>query len=428
MIRCLIIQWKKEKKKGIFKMSKQILRISTAGSVDDGKSTLLGRLLFDSKNLNYDDIEKIKKKSNLNGEIDFSLFTDGLKDEQEQGITIDVAYRYFSSKKRKYIVSDTPGHVQYTRNMITGGSLSNVSIILIDIIKGITEQTKRHLFLSSLLNINHIIICVNKMDLVDYSEQKFEIIKNEIESFCSKLIIRDLTVIPISALKGENIINFSSNMEWYNGSTLMYRLDNLHVSSDLNKIRSRMFVQNIIRTKNNNNRFIQGRIQSGIFRVGDLIQVYPNKLKSKIVNILNGFEKVQTSFSPMSISLEVEDDIDISRGNLITKVNSLPKKSREIEVVMCWMDDKPLDSNQTFKGIRVSEDFRCKILEINYKYNIEDLSREFKNKSISKNDIFKSRIKISKDFFYDSYVEIKDTGSFILVDNQNNTVCCGMIV
>ena len=428
MIRCLITQWKKEKKKGIFKMGKQILRISTAGSVDDGKSTLLGRLLFDSKNLNYDDIEKIKKKSNLNGEIDFSLFTDGLKDEQEQGITIDVAYRYFSSKKRKYIVSDTPGHIQYTRNMITGGSLSNVSIILIDIIKGITEQTKRHLFLSSLLNINHIIICVNKMDLVDYSEQKFEIIKNEIESFCSKLIIRDLTVIPISALKGENIINFSSNMEWYNGSTLMYRLDNLHISSDLNKIRSRMFVQNIIRTKNNNNRFIQGRIQSGIFRVGDLIQVYPNKLKSKIVNILNGFEKVQTSFSPMSISLEIEDDIDISRGNLITKVNSLPKKSREIEVVMCWMDDKPLDSNQTFKGIRVSEDFRCKILEINYKYNIEDLSREFENKSISKNDIFKSKIKISKDFFHDSYVETKDTGSFILVDNQNNTVCCGMIV
>jgi len=409
-------------------MEKQIIRISTAGSVDDGKSTLLGRLLFDSKNLNHDDIEKIKRKSNINGEIDFSLFTDGLKEEQEQGITIDVAYRYFSSKKRKYIVSDTPGHVQYTRNMITGGSLSNVSIVLIDVKKGITEQTKRHLFLSSLLNINHIIICVNKMDLVDYSQQKFETIKNEIESFCSKLIIKDLTTIPISALKGDNIINFSSNMEWYKGSTLMYRLDNLHVGSDLNKIRSRMFVQNIIRTKNNNNRFIQGRIQSGIFRVGDLIQVYPNKLKSKIVNIINGFEKVQTSFSPMSISLEIEDDIDISRGNLITKVSSLPKNSREIEVVICWMDDKPLDSNQTFKGVRVSEDFRCRIVELTYKYNIEDLSREFENKSVGKNDIFKTKLKISKDFFHDSYTEIKDTGSFILVDNQNNTVCCGMII
>ena len=409
-------------------MEKQIIRISTAGSVDDGKSTLLGRLLFDSKNLNHDDIEKIKRKSNLNGEIDFSLFTDGLKEEQEQGITIDVAYRYFSSKKRKYIVSDTPGHIQYTRNMITGGSLSNVSIVLIDVKKGITEQTKRHLFLSSLLNINHIIICVNKMDLVDYSQQKFETTKNEIESFCSKLIIKDLTTIPISALKGDNIINFSSNMEWYKGSTLMYRLDNLHVGSDLNKIRSRMFVQNIIRTKNNNNRFIQGRIQSGIFRVGDLIQVYPNKLKSKIVNIINGFEKVQTSFSPMSISLEIEDNIDISRGNLITKVSSLPKNSREIEVVICWMDDKPLDSNQTFKGVRVSEDFRCRIVELTYKYNIEDLSREFENKSVGKNDIFKAKLKISKDFFHDSYTEIKDTGSFILVDNQNNTVCCGMII
>lgn len=409
-------------------MEKQIIRISTAGSVDDGKSTLLGRLLFDSKNLNFDDIEKIKRKSNLDGEIDFSLFTDGLKEEQEQGITIDVAYRYFSSKKRKYIVSDTPGHIQYTRNMITGGSLSNVSIVLIDVKKGITEQTKRHLFLSSLLNINHIIICVNKMDLVDYSQQKFETIKNEIESFCSKLIIKDLTTIPISALKGDNIINFSSNMEWYKGSTLMYRLDNLHVGSDLNKVRSRMFVQNIIRTKNNNNRFIQGRIQSGIFRVDDLIQVYPNRLKSRIVNIINGFEKVQTSFSPMSISIEIEDEIDVSRGDLITKVNSLPKNSREIEVVMCWMDDRPLDSNQTFKGIRVSEDFRCKIMEIKYKYNIQDLSREFENKSIGKNDIFKSKLKISKDLFYDSYSEIKDTGSFILVDNQNNTVCCGMIV
>jgi sulfate adenylyltransferase subunit 1 len=428
MIKYLITQWRKEKKKDIFKMEKQIIRISTAGSVDDGKSTLLGRLLFDSKNLNHDDIEKIKRKSNINGEIDFSLFTDGLKEEQEQGITIDVAYRYFSSKKRKYIVSDTPGHVQYTRNMITGGSLSNVSIVLIDVKKGITEQTKRHLFLSSLLNINHIIICVNKMDLVDYSQQKFETIKNEIESFCSKLIIKDLTTIPISALKGDNIINFSSNMEWYKGSTLMYRLDNLHVGSDLNKIRSRMFVQNIIRTKNNNNRFIQGRIQSGIFRVGDLIQVYPNKLKSKIVNIINGFEKVQTSFSPMSISLEIEDDIDISRGNLITKVSSLPKNSREIEVVICWMDDKPLDSNQTFKGVRVSEDFRCRIVELTYKYNIEDLSREFENKSVGKNDIFKTKLKISKDFFHDSYTEIKDTGSFILVDNQNNTVCCGMII
>ena len=428
MIKYLITQWRKEKKKDIFKMEKQIIRISTAGSVDDGKSTLLGRLLFDSKNLNHDDIEKIKRKSNINGEIDFSLFTDGLKEEQEQGITIDVAYRYFSSKKRKYIVSDTPGHIQYTRNMITGGSLSNVSIVLIDVKKGITEQTKRHLFLSSLLNINHIIICVNKMDLVDYSQQKFETIKNEIESFCSKLIIKDLTTIPISALKGDNIINFSSNMEWYKGSTLMYRLDNLHVGSDLNKIRSRMFVQNIIRTKNNNNRFIQGRIQSGIFRVGDLIQVYPNKLKSKIVNIINGFEKVQTSFSPMSISLEIEDDIDISRGNLITKVSSLPKNSREIEVVICWMDDKPLDSNQTFKGVRVSEDFRCRIVELTYKYNIEDLSREFENKSVGKNDIFKAKLKISKDFFHDSYTEIKDTGSFILVDNQNNTVCCGMII
>ena len=409
-------------------MEKQIIRISTAGSVDDGKSTLLGRLLFDSKNLNHDDIEKIKKKSKTKGEIDFSLFTDGLKDEQEQGITIDVAYRYFSTENRKYIVSDTPGHIQYTRNMITGGSLSNVSIVLLDITKGVTEQTKRHLFLSSILNISHIIVCVNKMDLVRYSKKEFENIKEEIESFSSKLSVKDLIIIPVSALKGDNIINYSNNMDWYKGSTLMYRLDNLHISSDTSKIKSRMFVQSIIRTKNNNNRFLQGRVQSGIFRVGDNIMIFPSKLTSKIIGITYGFNKIRTVFSPMSVSFEIEDEIDISRGALITKLNSLPKESRYIEVIMCWMSNKPLDDKQVFLGIRISEEFKCKITEIKYKYNIGDLSRNIENKSIEMNDIFKSKIKISKSFFYDSYSEVKDTGSFILVDNENNTVCCGMIV
>ena len=261
-------------------MRKQILRISTAGSVDDGKSTLLGRLLFDSKQLNEDDIERIKKKSNIKDEIDYSLFTDGLKDEIAQGITIDVAYRYFSTKNRKFIIADTPGHIQYTRNMVTGSSLASILILLIDVNKGVLEQTKRHLFIASLMYIKHIVICVNKMDTVGYKPEKFVKIKNELEEFISKLTPVDINFIPISALKGENIINRSKIMTWYEGPTLIYLLENIHISSDINKIKSRMFIQNPINY--NGKRYLQGRVNSVICRKNDNIKIHPNSINKSI--------------------------------------------------------------------------------------------------------------------------------------------------
>lgn len=428
MIKFQIHQWKIEKERDIFKMKKQILRLSTSGSVDDGKSTLLGRLLFDSKNLNQDDIERIKKRSKIKGKIDFSLFTDGLKDEREQGITIDVAYRYFSTENRTYIVSDTPGHIQYTRNMITGSSLSNIMMILVDVKKGITKQTKRHLFISSLLHINHIVICVNKMDLVNFSKSKFDKIKNDLEMFTSKLIFKDLNYIPISALNGDNIIDRSDKMKWYQGSTLFHLLENLHISSDINKVKSRMFVQNVVRTSNNNERFIQGKIQSGIFRIGDELIIHPSLVSTKIKSIVHDFKNIKASYSPMSISIEVEDDIDISRGNLITKTNSLPRGSKFIEVMACWLAENQINQNTTYTFHRVSEEIKCKITEIEYLYNIEDLSRDFDNKKIQMNSIFKCKIKLSSSLFFDSYSENKETGSFILIDNNNLTVACCMII
>lgn len=409
-------------------MKKQILRISTAGSVDDGKSTLLGRLLFDTKNLKKDDIEKIKKKSNLKGEIDFSLFTDGLKDEVEQGITIDVAYRYFSTRKRKFIIADTPGHFQYTRNMITGGSLSNIMMILIDVKKGVTDQTKRHLFISSILRIDHLLICFNKMDLVGYEPKIFENLKEQIESFASKLTIKDINYIPISALKGDNILNNSREMSWYNGPTLLHYLENLHISSDNNKIKTRFFVQNVLRTKNNERRFIQGRIQSGIFKKGDDVIFYPSKIDTKIKNIIKGLKETDIAFSPMSISLEIEDEIDISRGDLMTLKNSNPLHNNSINVIVCWLANQSLIKNTQYKGIRISENFSIKFSNIFYKYNFNNLSREINPNEIKKNDIFKAELKISKPFYYDMYSETKDSGSFICIDQNNNTVACCIIV
>jgi len=427
MIKHHKILWKKEKKRDIFNMDKQIVRISIAGSVDDGKSTLLGRMLFDLKNLTQDDIDKIKKITNIENEIDFSLFTDGLKDEIIQGITIDVAYRYLSTEKRKYIISDTPGHVQYTRNMITGSSLSNIMLVLIDVKKGLTSQTKRHLFISSLLNVNHIIVCVNKVDLVDYDELNFNKIKKQIEDFSSKLVIKDFTYIPISALKGDNLIERSNNLIWYKGPTLLHCLENIHISSDKNNVLGRIFVQNIIRD-DQNNRHIQGAIQSGLFRTNEEIVVYPSKNRTSIKKILNGDKTINTSFAPMSVSMLVNDDIDISRGDLITKSNSLPREGSEIEAFICWLSEVKIDLNKIYKCIRLSSETRCKFSEILYVYNIETLKRIKDITDIELNTIFKAKIKFPTKIYFDSYYENKLTGSFILVDENNNTVCCGMLI
>jgi sulfate adenylyltransferase subunit 1 len=406
-------------------MKKQILRISIAGSVDDGKSTLLGRLLFDSKQLKKDDIERIRKRSKIKGDIDFSLFTDGLRDEVSQGITIDVAYRYFSTKKRKFIIADTPGHIQYTRNMITGSSLSNLMILLIDVKKGVLEQTKRHLFIASLMYIKHVIICVNKMDLVDFSEEKFNDIKFELQKFISKLTTVDITIIPVSAIKGDNIVKRSNLMSWYQGPTLLYMLENIHIDSDVNKVQSRMFIQNTI--QHDNLRYLQGRVNSGIFRKGDELLIHPNSHSSKIIKIINGYSEVDQCFAPMSVSLIIDEDIDLSRGNLITKSNNKPRESKIIDSMICWMTEKNFNMKKNYWFIRHGQKIKSKFINVQYVYNIEDLSREKDRNEIYVNDIFKSKIKLANTIFYDHYNENKETGSFIIVDDENNTVACGMI-
>ena len=321
----------------------QLLRFTTAGSVDDGKSTLIGRLLYDSKSIFEDQlssVENTSRKKGIDG-VDLALFTDGLKDEREQGITIDVAYRYFTTPKRKFIIADTPGHIQYTRNMVTGASTANAAVILIDARHGVIEQTKRHTFISSLLNIPHIIVCINKMDLVNYDEEVYNDIVSQFEEFASKLLIQDIAFVPISALEGDNVVNRSKNMSWYQGSPLLRLLETIHISSDINKIDSRFPVQTVLRPQKEgfiDYRGYAGRIASGIYRVGDEVAVLPSGFTSKIKAMNAGDVEVEEAFAPMSVAMTLEDDIDISRGDMIVRKNNQPEALQEFDVMLCWLN------------------------------------------------------------------------------------------
>lgn len=315
----------------------QLLRFTTAGSVDDGKSTLIGRLLYDSKSIFEDQLASVEATSKRKGHggVDLALFTDGLRDEREQGITIDVAYRYFTTPKRKFIIADTPGHIQYTRNMVTGASTANAAIVLIDARHGVIEQTKRHAFIASLLQIPHMIVCVNKMDLVAYSESVFNAIVSEFEVFSSKLDVQDVRFIPISALDGDNVVNRSQNMDWYMGSPLLHTLETLHISSDINKIDARFPVQTVIRPQREgylDYRGYAGRLAGGIFRVGDTVTVLPSGFHSKISSIYAGEKSVEECFAPMSVAMELEDDMDVGRGDMIVKTNNQPEPKQEFDV------------------------------------------------------------------------------------------------
>jgi sulfate adenylyltransferase subunit 1 len=402
-------------------MKEELLRFTTAGSVDDGKSTLIGRLLYDSKSIFQDQLASIEASSRKKGleEIDFSLLTDGLKDEREQGITIDVAYRYFSTPKRKFIIADTPGHIQYTRNMVTGASTANAALILIDARNGIVEQTKRHSYIASLLQIPHIIVCVNKMDLVGYNQETFEKIKEEYKDFASKLDIQDIRFIPISALKGDNIVNRSQNMTWYQGSTLLFSLENIPVANDLNHIDFRFPVQNVIRPhseKFHDFRAYAGRVSSGIVRVGDVKSIYFAE------------HKLQEAYASQSVSIELEDDIDIARGDMLTKTHNQPEQSREIDAMVCWMGETPLNLNMKYSLIHTSQMVKCIIKSIVYKVDLSDLRRISSDNHIAKNDICRIQLKTLKPIFFDSYRKNRGTGSFILVEEStNNTVAAGMI-
>jgi sulfate adenylyltransferase subunit 1 len=414
-------------------MKGELLRFTTAGSVDDGKSTLIGRLLYDSKSIFQDQLNSIKvssKKKGLN-EIDLSLLTDGLKDEREQGITIDVAYRYFNTPNRKFIIADTPGHIQYTRNMVTGASTANAALILIDARNGVVEQTKRHSYIASLLQIPHVLVCVNKMDLVEYRQKEFEKIKEQYKDFAAKLDIRDFDFIPISALKGDNVVNRSMNMNWYNGPTLLHSLENIPVANDINHIDFRFPVQTILRPHTDEYhdfRGYAGRISSGILRIGDEITALPSQLQSRVKKIHFGKKDLKEAYAPQSISVELEDDIDISRGDMIVKTTNQPENSQEIDAMICWMGENQMRLNSKY-GIQHSTRLgRAIIKEIIYVVDLNELNRIEGQTSIQKNDIARIKIKTTTPLFFDSYRKNRNTGSFIIIDEStNNTIGAGMI-
>ncbi|WP_411766412.1 sulfate adenylyltransferase subunit 1 [Winogradskyella sp. A3E31] len=412
----------------------QLLRFTTAGSVDDGKSTLIGRLLYDSKSIFEDQLQAIESTSKRKGHdgVDLALFTDGLKDEREQGITIDVAYRYFTTPKRKFIIADTPGHVQYTRNMVTGASTANAAIILVDARHGVIEQTKRHSFIASLLQIPHVIVCINKMDLVDYSEDVYNKVINQFEEFSSKLLIQDIRFIPISALNGDNVVNRSKNMEWYQGAPLLHTLETMHISSDINKVDARFPVQTVLRPQSESHRDYRGyagRVASGVFRVGDEITAMPSGFTSKIKSIDTFKESIKEAYAPMSVSITLEDDIDISRGDMIVRSNNKPEPTQDVEVMLCWLHSNPSKPRAKYAIYHTSNEQKAMIKEVVYKINIEGLDRDMDNKSLSMNDISKVKIRTTKPLMVDTYRENRTTGSIILVDEMTNeTVAAGMVL
>ncbi len=412
----------------------QLLRFTTAGSVDDGKSTLIGRLLYDSKAIFEDQLQAVENTSKRKGHdgVDLALFTDGLRDEREQGITIDVAYRYFTTPKRKFIIADTPGHIQYTRNMVTGASTANAALILIDARNGVIEQTKRHAFIASLLQIPHIIVCVNKMDLVDYSEKIYEDIINQFEGFSSKLYVKDIQFLPISALNGDNVVKRSKNMDWFQGAPLLHTLEHMHISSDINKIDARFPVQTVLRPQSEgfiDYRGYAGRVASGIFRSGDEVTIMPSGFTSKIKSIDTMEGSLNEVFAPMSVSITLEDDIDVSRGDMIAKTNNKPSPVQEFDAMLCWLNITSARPRAKYTILHTSNEQKAMIKEVLYKIDINTYSREETDKSLNMNDIGRIKIRTTRPLMIDEYRDNRITGSFVLIDDATHeTVAAGMIL
>lgn len=408
---------------------RSLLRLSTAGSVDDGKSTLIGRLLHDCKAVYDDHLEGIRGRSKQSGKdgIDLSLLTDGLKAEREQSITIDVAYRYFSTPKRHFILADTPGHVQYTRNMATGASTSSLAILLVDARNGISEQTKRHAFISSLLGVPRIVVAVNKMDVIDWSESAFDNIRQNFAAFAGKLGIRDVTFIPVSALLGDNVVHPGKHMPWYTGPTLLSHLENVYVDSDRNMIDFRFPVQYVIRP-NQNFRGFAGKIVSGSVKSGDEIVILPSRKQSKIKSIETFSGQVESASSPQSVTLTLDHEIDISRGDMIVRVNNVPEMKSDFEAILIWMDESEAEPGRQYRLLHCNRDVRARIQSIRYTIDVNDLSRKNKQ-SLSLNSIGRVEIQCQSPLFVDSYQRNRATGNFILVDEITNaTVAAGMIL
>ena len=411
-----------------------LLRFTTAGSVDDGKSTLIGRLMYDTKTIFEDQLEAVERTSKQRGDenVNLALLTDGLRAEREQGITIDVAYRYFATPKRKFIIADTPGHIQYTRNMVTGASTANLAIILIDARKGVIEQTCRHAFIASLLRIQHIVLAVNKMDLVDFSEEVFDKICADFRNFASRLDIPDMTFIPISALLGDNVVDKSKKMEWYQGPTLLYHLEHVYVGPDANHIDARFPVQWVTRPHSqewHDFRGYAGRVAGGVFKPGDDVTVLPSGFSTTIKAVHTYGEEIPEAFAPLSCTITLNDEIDISRGDMIVKPNNQPKVEQDIDVMLCWFSDKKtLQARNKYILRHTTNEVKAIVKDIKYKVDVNTLHKIEGDPKMALNEIGRVSLRTSAPLLFDSYSRNRITGSIVLIDEfTNETVAAGMI-
>ncbi|MBI1783088.1 MAG: 50S ribosome-binding GTPase [Sphingobacteriales bacterium] len=409
-----------------------LLRFITAGSVDDGKSTLIGRLLYDSKNILIDQLEQLEKstKNRADGEIDLALLTDGLRAEREQGITIDVAYRYFTTPKRKFIIADAPGHVQYTRNMITGASNANLIIILIDARLGVIEQTRRHSIIASLLKIPHVVVAINKMDLIGYSQDVYNNIVIDYAEVATSLGLKNITYIPISALNGDNIVDKSEQIDWYEGKPLLEFLEEVEINNDINLENPRFQVQFVIRPQTedlHDYRGYAGKVISGIYKTGDKVTVLPAGIETSIAKLEVGGKEVKEVFAPQSVTIQLADDIDISRGDSIVRSTDIPQANNEVEVLMCWLDDKPLQPGNKYYLQHNSRLVRSVVRNIEYKLDVNTLQKEAVEGNVKLNEVVKATIKTASPLVFDSYQHISGTGSAILVDETSNSTVAAVL-
>ena len=412
-----------------------LLRFTTAGSVDDGKSTLIGRLLYDSKAIFEDQLEAIEKSSIDRGDdhVNLALLTDGLRAEREQGITIDVAYRYFATPQRKFIIADTPGHIQYTRNMVTGASTANLAIILIDARHGVVEQSRRHTFIASLLGLQHIIVCVNKMDLVDYREDVFVNIVKEYKGFASRLDVADVKFIPISALRGDNVVEGSENMPWYKGTPLLYDLETVYIANEYNLKDARFPIQWVVRPHTDefhDFRGFAGRVGGGVFKKGDEVMILPSGFTSKIAAIHSYMGELDEAYAPMSVTITLEDNLDASRGCMIVKPNNKPRVTHDLELMVCWFSERDkLQLNKRYSLRHTTQDVTCLIKDVRYKVNVNTTHKIEDDLDLDLNEIGRIVVRTSNPLFVDSYKDNRQTGSIVLVDEMtNSTVAAGMII
>jgi bifunctional enzyme CysN/CysC len=402
-----------------------ILRFATAGSVDDGKSTLIGRLLYDTKTVFADQIEAVERVSKERGDehVNLALLTDGLRAEREQGITIDVAYRYFATPKRKFIIADTPGHIQYTRNMVTGASTADLALILVDARNGLVEQSRRHAFLATLLAVPHLVLCVNKMDLVDFDRGVYDRIHAEFSAFATKLRVPDLTVIPVSALRGDNVVTRSENMPWYDGPSLLHHLENVHVASDRNLIDVRFPVQYVIRPQSDawhDYRGYAGTVAGGVLKPGDDVMVLPSGLTTRIASIDTADGPVEEAYAPMSVTVRLADNLDVSRGDLICRPHNAPMVTQDVEAMVCWMIDKPLRSGAKLAIKHTTRSARAVVRDLRYRLDVNTLHRDEDATELGLNDIGRVRLRTTQPLFADEYRRNRTTGGFILVDEATN--------